>query len=499
MQARTDALRWISASHKQAWIDGAWANVKDAGNSFPVINPATGETLCQLNESGTNLVHIAAKAARSAFDGGAWPEMSRADRTNALNRIAQAIRKHQHELAALETLCNGKTFKESLCDDLPESAAVFEYYAGWIDKIYGETCPVEQGFVNFTLREPVGPCALIVPWNFPLLLACWKIAPALAMGNTVVVKPSPMTSLTMIRLAEIIHTEGILPRGVFNVVLGGRETGEALTRDKSIAKVSFTGGTDTGRSILKGSAESNLKAVTLELGGKSPNIIFHDAKNLDAVIDRSFQAMFSHKGEKCSEPTRLLVHRSLHDRVVQALAEKAGKIRCGDPFTDTTGQGPQCFEDHMKKILAYIESGINEGAKCVAGGKRDDSPECRNGFFVRPTIFTGVTASMKIFQEEIFGPVLSVSVFDTEEQAIELANATRYGLAAGLYTADADRAMRVARKLEAGMVFVNRYGCYDFASPFGGYKESGWGKEMAIHSLEAYTRRKSVWFAIARN
>jgi aldehyde dehydrogenase (NAD+) len=425
--------------------------------------------------------------------------MTRAERASALNRIAAVIRKHQNELAALETLCNGKTFKESLYDDLPESASVFEYYAGWIDKIYGETCPVEQGFVNFTLREPVGPCALIVPWNFPLLLACWKIAPALAMGNTVVVKPSPMTSLTMIRLAEIIHAEGILPRGVFNVVTGGRETGEALTRHKSIAKVSFTGGTDTGRSILKGSAESNLKAVTLELGGKSPNIIFEDAKNLEAVIDRSFQAMFSHKGEKCSEPTRLLVHRSLHDRVVKALVEKAEKVRCGDPFADTTEQGPQCFEDHMKKILSYIESGLKEGARCVAGGKRDDSAECKKGFFVRPTIFTNVTPAMKIFQEEIFGPVLAVSVFDTEEQAIELANATRYGLAAGLYTADADRAMRVARKLEAGMVFVNRYGCYDFASPFGGYKESGWGKEMAIHSLEAYTRRKSIWFTVAKN
>ncbi len=496
MQAKTDALRWIGADSKQAYIDGGWI-AGPASEKFAVVNPATGDTLCQLTESGTGLVDRAAKAARAAFEEGPWPKMTRGARTAALNSIASAIRKHHHELAAIETLCNGKTWNESFNDDLPESAAVFEYYAGWIDKIYGETCPVEKGFVNFTLREPVGPCALIVPWNFPLLLACWKIAPALAMGNTVVVKPSPMTSLSMIRFAEILHEEKILPRGVFNVVIGARETGEALTHHPSIAKVSFTGGTETGRSILRGSADSNLKSVTLELGGKSANIIFADAKNLDAVIDRSFQAMFSHKGEKCSEPTRLIVHRSLHDRIVKTMADKAEKIRCGDPFAESTQQGPQCFEGHMEKILGYVEIGLKEGAKCVVGGKRDTSPECKTGFFIRPTIFTNVTPAMRIFQEEIFGPVLAVSVFDTEDEAIELANATRYGLAAGLYTADADRAMRVARKLEAGMVFVNRYGCYDFSSPFGGYKESGWGKEMAIHSLESYTRRKSVWFAVA--
>ena len=505
MQARSDALSWIAGAAKNkkngAFVGGEWHrdDPSKSAHLIKVINPATGEILCELRESDKSVVDHAAAAALAAFTSGPWTKWPRSERAAALIKIGAEIRKHHHELAALETLCNGKTWAESFHDDIPESASVFDYYAGWIDKIYGETCPVEQGFVNFTLRESVGPCALIVPWNFPLLLSCWKIAPALAMGNTVVIKPSPQTSLSMLRLAEIIHDAKILPAGVFNVVVGGGPTGEALTHNDAIAKVSFTGGTDTGRAVLKGSAESNLKSVTLELGGKSPNIIFDDAKNLQGVIDRSFQAMFSHKGEKCSEPTRFIIHRSLHDKVVAALVEKAEKIRCGDPFADTTDQGPQCFEGHMEHILGYIKAGKAEGAKCVAGGSRDTAGDNAKGYFVRPTIFTGVTREMKIFQEEIFGPVLAVSVFDTEEEAIEFANATRYGLAAGLYTADADRAMRVSRRLDAGMVFVNRYGCYDFSSPFGGFKQSGWGKEMAIHSLEAYTRRKSIWFAVAPN
>ena len=500
MEAKSKALRWIAGAVKSNEAKEAKEAHKDKKTSheiIQVVNPANGETLCELRESGKDGVDRAAAAALGAFTSGPWTKWTRGERAAALIKVGAEIRKHHHELAALETLCNGKTWAESFNDDIPESASVFDYYAGWIDKIYGETCPVEQGFVNFTLREPVGPCALIVPWNFPMLLACWKIAPALAMGNTVVVKPSPQTSLTMLRLAEIIRDAEILPAGVFNVVIGGRETGEALTHNQDIAKVSFTGGTDTGRAVLKGSADSNLKGVTLELGGKSPNIIFEDAKNLPAVIDRSFQAMFSHKGEKCSEPTRLIVHRSLHEKVVAGLVAKAEKIRCGDPFAETTDQGPQCFEGHMNQILGYIQIGKAEGAKCVVGGERDVSGECGRGYFVRPTIFTGVTKEMKIFQEEIFGPVLVVSIFDTEEEAIQLANASRYGLAAGLYTADVDRAMRVSRRLDAGMVFVNRYGCYDFSSPFGGFKQSGWGKEMAIHSLEAYTRRKSIWFAVA--
>lgn len=467
-----------------------------SGPEFTPLNPADSSPIAAHFESTAAQVDQAVQAAQKAFVTPAWRGLSRAQRVEKIRAIAMAIREHQAELATLETISNGKTYAEAFVDDLPESADVFDYYAGWVDKLYGETSPVAEGFLNFTKREPVGVCALVVPWNFPLLLACWKIAPALAMGNTVVVKPAPQTSLTMVRLAEIIRDKNILPPGVFNVVLGAGTTGDALTRHPQVNKISFTGGTSTGRVVLKASAESNLKPVTLELGGKSPNIIFQDAGNLDAVADRSFTAMFSHKGEKCSEPTRLLIHESIHDEFMQKLIKKAEAVRCGDPFSSDTHQGPQCFEDHMKKILNYIEIGKKEGGRVLAGGTRDTSGTNAKGCFVRPTIITDVTAKMTIFQEEIFGPVLAVTKFKTEAEAIQLANDSKYGLAAGLYSKDIDRALRVAGQLDAGQVFINRYGCYDFAAPFGGFKESGWGKEMAIHSLDSYTRVKSVWVKI---
>jgi len=467
-----------------------------SGTSYTPLNPADGSPLAAHFESTPTQVDQTVLAAQKAFHDKAWRGLTRYERIEKIRQIASAIREHRAELATLETLSNGKTYAESYIDDLPESADVFDYYAGWVDKLYGETSPVAEGFLNFTKREPVGVCALVVPWNFPLLLACWKIAPALAMGNTVVVKPAPQTSFTMVRLAEIIRDRKILPAGVFNVVLGGATTGDALTRHSAVNKISFTGGTSTGRHVLKASAESNLKPVTLELGGKSPNIIFQDAGDLEAVADRSFTAMFSHKGEKCSEPTRLIIHESIHDQFMEKLAKKAAAIKCGDPFSADTNQGPQCFEDHMKKILSYIEIGKKEGGRIVAGGTRDTSGTNSKGYFVRPTIITDVTSKMTIFQEEIFGPVLAVSKFKTEAEAVQLANDSKYGLAAGLYSKDIDRALRVAGQLDAGQVFINRYGCYDFAAPFGGFKESGWGKEMAIHSLDSYTRVKSVWVKI---
>jgi aldehyde dehydrogenase (NAD+) len=487
------AQKWLSktlsgfAAGKPLPTDGA---------PYTTINPADGSLLATHSESSSSNVDLAVQSASRAFNDMSWRGLSRAQRVEKIRAIAAVIREHRPELATLESLSNGKTYVESYDDDLPESADVFDYYAGWVDKIYGETSPVAAGFLNFTKREPLGVCALVVPWNFPLLLACWKIAPALAMGNTVVVKPAPQTSLTMIRLAELIHEKGILPPGVFNVVIGGVAPGESLTRHQAVSKISFTGGTATGRHVLKASAESNLKPVTLELGGKSPNIIFADANDLDAVAERSFVAMFCHKGEKCSEPTRLIIHESIHDEFMARLVKRAEATRCGDPFDLTTNQGPQCFEAHMNKILDYITIGRNEGGRVIAGGQRDTSGSNAKGFFVRPTIITDVTASMTIFQEEIFGPVLAVTKFKTEVEAVQLANNSRYGLAAGLYTKDIDRALRVAGQLEAGQVFINRYGCYDFAAPFGGFKESGWGKEMAIHSLDSYTRVKSVWVKI---
>ncbi len=485
------AHSWLK-SEKLLYIGGEWAP-SQSGAQLDSINPANGKVLTRIFEAGAADVENAVQAARQAFKPGPWRNLTRAERAARVKRLGEVIRANAEELATLESLDNGKTYQESLGDDLPESAAIFDYYAGWIDKFYGESVPVERGFVNFTKREPIGVCGLIVPWNFPLLLACWKLAPALAMGNTVVIKPSPFTCLSLIRFIELVHEAGILPPGVLNLVTGGNEAGEAMSRHPDIDKISFTGSTAIGKKIVEGAGASNLKTVTLELGGKSPNVIFDDVKDLNAVIDRSFTAMFCHKGEKCSEPTRFLIQDGIYDRVAEALVKKATAVVCGDPFDARTHQGPQCHEAHLQKVMKYVDIGKQEGARLLAGGSRDKAAGNEQGLFVRPTIFGEVTNKMRIAQEEIFGPVLSLIRFRDEAQAIEMANDSPYGLAAGVYTSDAARAHRVADQLDAGMVFVNHYGCYDFASPFGGIKQCGWGREMAAHSLEAYTRMRSIW------
>lgn len=462
------------------------------------FNPANEKLLFSYCDSSSEDIDMAVNKAHHAFtskdsarDHQAWSLMTRAKRRECLFAFAATIRKHRLRLAALESLSNGKTLRESFDDDLPESADVFEYYAGWIDKIQGHTNPVERGFLNMTFRESVGVCALVVPWNFPLLLACWKIAPALAMGNTAVVKPAEQTPLSLLYLLECLEQENVLPPGVLSIVLGGAQVGKELIEHPLVSKVSFTGGTDTGKAVVTSAVKDVIKPVTLELGGKSPNVLFEDTENLGGVIDRAYVAMFCHKGEKCSEPTRLIVHRSIYSKVLEGLKLRASQEVCGDPFDSKTTQGPQAFKQHFDRIQNYIQVGTNEGAKLLCGGRRTSSPSI--GYFVEPTVFYDVTPNMRVFQEEIFGPVLCVSVFDTEDEAIALANSSVYGLAAGLYTANINRAIRVSRLLEAGQVFVNHYGCYDFSAPFGGFKQSGWGKEMARESLESYTRLKSVW------
>jgi aldehyde dehydrogenase (NAD+) len=470
-------------------IGGGWLLPKHS-RAFDVVNPATEETLGSLPEAQVEDVDQAVSAARAAQP--AWAALPRRGRAAILNKIGAVIREHAAELAAIESLTNGKTYTESLHDDMPESADVFDYYAGWADKYYGHSIPVDGPFVNYTVQDPVGVAALIVPWNFPLLLACWKIAPALITGNAVIVKPSSFTSHSIIRLFELVVEKKILPPGVVNLVYGDSVPGAALSAHPGVNKISFTGSTATGRKVVEGAAKSNLKTVTLELGGKSPNIIFEDAAHLDKVIKRAFVAMFSHKGEKCSEPTRLLVHESLYRQVTEKLIAMANETRCGDPFAPDTTQGPQCHRQHYESVLRYIEIGKKEGATLLAGGTENPSPPGK-GFFIRPTIFGDVTPAMVIAREEIFGPVLCVMKFSSEEEAVRIANNTTYGLAAGFYSSDASRCQRVARQLDAGMVFVNHYGCYDFASPFGGTKQSGWGREMAIHSLSEYTKTKSIW------
>lgn len=484
--------QWLQQP-KGALINGQWQQVR--GELIESVNPATGEVIGSFHACTMQDVDSAVQAARRAFRESGWKRISRRQRCDILKGIAQVIRANRAELATLEALDNGKLYKEAFEDDLPESADVFDYYAGWTDKFYGENCPVDEGFVNYTRNEPVGVCGLIVPWNFPLLLAMWKIAPALAMGNTVVVKPSPFTSLSLIRAVELICEAGLLPDGVLNLVTGGAEVGTALCEHKDVDKISFTGSTQTGKKIVQ-AACSNLKLLGLELGGKSANIVFEDAPDLEFAIQRSFQAMFSHKGEKCSEPTRLFVQRAIYKQFVDALENLAEKVVCGDPFEEKSQQGAQCNQPHFEKIMHYVELGKKAGFKLVAGGHRDTQGRNADGLFVRPTIFADVDNSHALAQEEIFGPVLAVTPFDTEEEVIAMANDTIYGLAAGFWTSDVSRAHRVAAELDAGMVFINRYGCYDFASPFGGFKQSGWGKEMALHSLHSYTRLKSVWLKI---
>lgn len=485
------AKQWLT-SPKKHYINGEWQK-SEAGQTFISINPANGRSLAVLAEGHAGDVDLAVKAARKAFHEGKWRQLPRREQARLMRKMADVIRLHQAELATLEALDNGKLYREAYFDDLPDCADVLDYYSGWVDKHYGETCPVDGDFLNYTLREPLGVCGLVVPWNYPLLLTMWKLAPALATGNAVIIKPSPYTSLSAVRLVEIL-TEAIdLPPGLINLVLGGPEAGAALSQHQDVDKISFTGSTGTGKKIVHSAADSNLKGISLELGGKSANVVFADTPDLDLAMERSFQQMFAQKGEKCSEPTRFYIQEKIYDRFLAFMAAKAQLVRCGDGFDPASEQGAQCNREQFDKIMGYIAIGKNEGARLVAGGSRDETGSNADGLFIRPTIFADVKPDMRIVKEEIFGPVLVVAPFKDEEEAIRLANGTVYGLAAGIWTADVARAHRVAHKIDAGMVFVNRYGCYDFASPFGGFKQSGWGKEMAVHSLASYTKTKSVW------
>lgn len=486
------AYDWLKTT-KKLYINGNWID-SSGEKTIKSINPANGEVLGKFQAAEEKEVDLAVEAARSAL-AGPWKKMSRKERGNVLREIGSLIKKHHAELATLEALDNGKLYSEAYNDDVQECADLFEYYAGWTDKYYGENNPVDGNFLSVTTTDPIGVCGQIVPFNFPLQMAALKLSPALAMGNTVLLKPASKTSFSAIRLFEIIDEASILPKGVINLILAEGKIGSYISRHMGIDKISFTGSTQVGRQLVRDSADSNLKPVTLELGGKSPNILFADYPKLDEAIERSFYGLFTHKGEKCSAPTRLFVQRDIYDEVVEKIGEYAKNYRCGDPFDPASDQGAQVSKEHMESIVDYINSGVEQGARIVAGGKRDTRGENAKGYFVEPTIFADVDNRMKIAQEEIFGPVLCIISFDTEEEVIQMANDTIYGLGAGLWTGDTSRAHRVANQLDAGMVFVNKYGCYDFASPFGGVKQSGWGKEYAIHSLQSFTKKRAIWFA----
>jgi aldehyde dehydrogenase (NAD+) len=472
------------------FIGGAFV-ASAGGRRFPVENPATEETLCEVAEAGAEDVARAVQAARRCFESDDWRKLEPRERGRMLARAADLLEARALEFAELETRQNGKPFFESKID-VAMSVETLRYYGGWADKVTGATLPVAPSSFIYTLKEPVGVVGAIVPWNFPLNIATWKYAPALAAGCTVVLKPASETPLTALLFAEVAQAAGF-PPGAFNVVAGdGRTAGAALVRHPGVDKIAFTGSTPVGQGIMREAAET-LKRVTLELGGKSPNLVFADA-DIAAAVRGAQNAIFYGKGEVCAAGSRLLVERKVHDQVVEQLAARATKLVPGDPFEKTTRLGAVVSRNQQETVLGYIEKGKAEGAALVAGGRA--ATVNGKGYFVEATVFDRVMPEMTIAREEIFGPVLAVLAFDDLEEAIALANQSVYGLAAGIWTRDISKAHQVARAIKAGTVWINTYNLYDSAAPFGGYKASGFGRDLGREALDGYLETKTVWVGL---
>ena len=470
-------------------IDGEWVDSL-SGKTFATLNPATEETIAEIAQGGPEDIHRAAVAARRAFDEGPWPRMDARDRVRLLDRLADLIEQNTDELAALETLDNGKPISDSRNVDLPLVIDCFRYYAGWADKIHGETIPIRGNYFCYTRREPIGVCGQIIPWNFPLLMVAWKWGPALAAGNTVVLKPAEQTPLSALRLGELAMEAGF-PPGVINIVPGFGETaGAALVKHPQVDKIAFTGEYITAQSIMR-DASDTLKRLSFELGGKSPNIVFADA-DLDAAVEGAFFGLFFNQGQCCCAGSRLFVEDRIHDEFARRLAEKAGKQTLGDPFDAATEQGPQVDQAQYDKVLRYIERGKAEGATCLAGGTVVEG----KGYYVKPTVFDDVNDDMAIATDEIFGPVMSILRFKDIDEVITRSNNTFYGLAAAVWTRDVGKAHRIAHSLRAGTVWINCFDVFDAAAPFGGYKMSGVGRELGEYALEHYTELKTVTMSL---
>jgi phenylacetaldehyde dehydrogenase len=481
-------IRDFMTSTRRLLIDGKWVDAQ-SGETFPVYNPASGEILHQCAAGDKADIDLAVKAARRAFEQGAWPRLTHGQRGKLIWKLADLIEEHLEEFAQIESLDNGKPLAVARVADVPLAVDLFRYMSGWTTKIEGQTLSTSQlgsDYFAYTLREPVGVVGQIIPWNFPLLMAAWKLGPALATGCTVILKPAEQTPLSALLLGELIAEAGF-PPGVVNIVTGYGETaGAALAAHWDVDKVAFTGSTEVGKLVVQAAA-GNLKKVSLELGGKSPNIVFGDA-DLEMAIPGAANAIFFNHGQCCCAGSRLYVHKKIFDEVVEGVTTHAKGIKVAEGFHPESQMGPLVSEEQLNRVLGFLESGREDGVKTVAGGNRVGD----RGYFVEPTVLTGARPGMKVVDEEIFGPVVCAIPFDEPEEVATQMNQTAYGLAGAIWTRDVGKAHRLARAMKAGTVWINCYNIFDAALPFGGYKQSGWGREMGKEALELYTQVKSV-------
>jgi aldehyde dehydrogenase (NAD+) len=483
---RSPKLVAPKVAQQKMLIGGKWVE-SASGKTFETLNPATGEIICRVAEGDKADIDLAVKAARKAFESGPWSKMTPSERGVLLNKLADAVEKHKDELASLESLDNGKPIADSMAADLPLTIACYRYYAGWADKIYGQTIPFSPEYFCYTRHEPIGVVGQIIPWNFPLLMQAWKWGPALACGNAVVLKPAEQTPLTALRVAQLAQDVGI-PDGVINVVPGyGPTAGAALSGHMDVDKIAFTGETGTGKIVMTAAAQSNLKRVSLELGGKSPNVVFADA-DLDAAIAGAYFGLFFNQGQCCCAGSRLFVEETIYDRFVEKMVAKAKGRKVGDPFDPATEQGPQVSQEQFDRVMSYIDAGQKDGARMLLGGHRVGD----RGYFIQPTVFADVKDDMKIAREEIFGPVMSILKFKDVDEVIERGNRTFYGLAAAVWTKDISKALKLSNALRAGTVWVNCFDVFDASAPFGGFKMSGIGRELGQYALQLYTEVKTV-------
>jgi aldehyde dehydrogenase (NAD+) len=488
------AVRAFLTGNKKLLIDGQWVDAA-SGNTFPTMDPATGQTLTEVPLAQDEDVDRAVRAARRAFDSGPWPTMKPNQRERLLWRIGDILSERAQEFGQLEALDNGKSAVIATAVDVAWAADIFRYYAGWVTKIEGSTINVSMPFAAgadfhaYTLREPVGVCGLIVPWNFPLLMAAFKLAPALAAGNTVILKPAEQTPLTALLLGEVFQEAGF-PPGVVNILTGFGEAGAALSAHPDVDKIAFTGSTEVGKKVVD-AAKGNLKKVSLELGGKSANLVFADA-DFGIAIEGSLNAWLFNHGQCCVAGTRMYVQSSIFDDFTQAVAEAASKVKIGPGLDPATQLGPLVSQEQFDRVTGYLREGLADGARALTGGRRWGE----TGYFVEPTVFVDVKPTFSVVREEIFGPVVAALPFDTEDDVVGAANDSVYGLAAGIWTRDLSKAHRTAKRLKAGSVWVNQYNGFDTAMPFGGYKQSGWGRELGATAIDLYTQIKAVNVAL---